>query len=443
MNEGDQRCIDIENCYKSNYANCINCISGYYLDRKENKCKKQENNFIHCFETIDGKNCFKCEDNYFFDEDGKCVSTNFCSKSNNNFQCKECISGYFLTEEKSCSKENNCKTAYRDKGICNWCSDNYYLNQEYKCLPYLDSEKDLKYCKIYGNECLKCDNNYTFSEDGKCVKTENCAESEEGICSICSKGYYLGNDKKCTNKEHCIYSNSDYLCIECEDNYYWDNYHKKCITVGNNTIFKDCKLTYNGYQCSSCKKGFYFNNTDNLCYDNNIKNKYYKCSRVYAGICNECEEGFFFGYGDYLCSKVEFCLRSQDENTCILCRPNYCLDGKTGICINNQIIGDNINYYRCNKTNEEGLCEECQIGNFLKEGLCFNDEDCIEKDGNICLKCVNKNDNSYSCLNNVFGCVETNIKNCILCDNIYDFNKCTKCEEGFELNEEGNCIINN
>ena len=62
-------------------------------------------------------------------------------------------------------------------------------------------------------------------------------------------------------------------------------------------------------------------------------------------------------------------------------------------------------------------------------------------DGNTCLKCGSKNDNLYPCLNHLFGCVETNIKNCSFCDNIFDLNNCTKCEEGFELNDDGKCFL--
>ena len=34
---------------------------------------------------------------------------------------------------------------------------------------------------------------------------------------------FLGKDGVCTNKKHCIYS-TNYNCIECEDEYVWDNY---------------------------------------------------------------------------------------------------------------------------------------------------------------------------------------------------------------------------
>ena len=438
LNEGDKRCSDVENCYKSNYNNCIKCISGFYLDKKDNKCKKQESNFLNCLQTIDGLTCDKCDDDYFFDEENKCVPTKFCLRSS-KFECEECISGYYLAEDKSCCMEKNCNSTYKDTGACNWCSNNFYLNSENKCIPYSENENELKFCKIFNDKCIKCENNYTFGEDNKCVKTKNCAESENGICSLCSKGYYLGSDKKCTNKEHCIYSNDNYLCIECEDNYYWDNTFSVCKEIGDNKIYIGCKVSWTGYKCGSCKKGYYFNNTDLLCYDNNVKNKYFKCSRVYAGICNECEDGYFYEYGTHKCNLIEFCLYSDHENICTECMPNYCLDSKIRTCINNKEINNkNINYFRCRKTNEEGKCEICEENMILKEGLCYNEKDCIEKNGDICIKCGNSNNNS--CLNNIFGCVDTKVENCLKCDNLFDLNTCTQCLEGFELNENGKCI---
>ena len=44
------------------------------------------------------------------------------------------------------------------------------------------------------------------------------------------------------------------------------------------------------------------------------------------------------------------------------------------------------------------------------------------------------------CLNSVLGCVETELKNCLKCDDIFDFNKCNQCLEGYELNDKSQCI---
>ena len=104
-------------------------------------------------------------------------------------------------------------------------------------------------------------------------------------------------------------------------------------------------------------------------------------------------------------------------------------------------------YYRCNMTNEEGdACEIC-IDEFElnKNGLCIDKKNCLEKNkDDTCKKCKNEGD-SYSiffyCLNNYFGCVENLYnENCVQCNDIFDFEKCTKCEEGYILNEKSQCI---
>ena len=57
-------------------------------------------------------------------------------------------------------------------------------------------------------------------------------------------------------------------------------------------------------------------------------------------------------------------------------------------------------------------------------------------------KCL-KDENSlfYQCLNSFYGCVENLYnENCLECNNIFDFEKCTKCEDNFALDEENKCI---
>ena len=38
-----------------------------------------------------------------------------------------------------------------------------------------------------------------------------------------------------------------------------------------------------------------------------------------------------------------------------------------------------------------------------------------------------------------FGCVNSFDKNCIRCDDIMDMDVCTQCEEGYEIDEFGEC----
>ena len=101
-------------------------------------------------------------------------------------------------------------------------------------------------------------------------------------------------------------------------------------------------------------------------------------------------------------------------------------------------------YYKCNMTNKEGTACEICIDDFSlnKNGLCSDDLHCAEKNENgFCKKCINYEDEYYKhCLNFEFGCVETYLEGCEECNYSLDFNNCTKCFEGYELDKNGECI---
>ena len=97
-------------------------------------------------------------------------------------------------------------------------------------------------------------------------------------------------------------------------------------------------------------------------------------------------------------------------------------------------------YYRCNRTNKEGTeCEVCLEGFNLSNGLCKENMHCIEEKDGICQKCHNSFSYHF-CLNNDFGCVQIFYDNCWECNNNEDFNRCTKCYEGYELNKFDECV---
>jgi hypothetical protein len=447
LNKGDKKCIKTENCYESSYGICSICNSGYYLDKKEDKCFLQENQFIHCKETLNGITCDECENNYYFDSKGNCISANFCDKSENN-KCITCKSNYYLTGNgETCSLDKNCFSADKETGICKWCNLNYYLKYSEKKCILNDENSEYINCKIVDEEreeCLECVSGYSLGEDKKCSLTKNCKEIKKGICKKCSDGYYLGLDNKCTNYEHCIYSNFHYECNECEDGYVWNVFNHTCEEWG--IKLKGCKiLDIGGDICSSCKNNYYLNETDNLCYNNMEQNKYYKCTRVSGNNCMKCLSNYYLGKEDYKCSRIFNCQKSNNENICEKCNENYCLDLNKMSCEYNREISDENDkkYFRCVRTNEESSkCEECQKGLILTEdGICINEEDCLEKEGDVCVYCESKNNpfKSY-CLNKIYGCVETKDENCYRCDDIYDFNICTECYDEFEKSDEGKCI---
>ena len=53
-------------------------------------------------------------------------------------------------------------------------------------------------------------------------------------------------------------------------------------------------------------------------------------------------------------------------------------------------------------------------------------------------KCHNDEKNHY-CLNHDFGCIESSYDDCLECGKILDFDKCTKCKEGYELGNYDLC----
>ena len=438
LSKGDKKCLETENCYESNFGKCLTCNSGYYLNKKEDKCFLQDNKFYHCKETIDGEICDKCDNNFYFDEMGNCVSTNFCLKSENN-KCIECKTNYFLTENgEGCSTEENCYDSDKELGFCKWCKFNYYLRfSDKKCISNKD-QSEYKYCRTVTDKCILCESGYFLGEDDKCTITKNCSEADNGICIQCSEGNHLGLDNKCTEYEHCTYSNVHYNCLECEEGYVWNILNQTCDKW--NERYFGCKiLDTDGITCNICHNNFYLNETDNKCYDNNENNNYYKCLIVTDNRCLRCLSDYYLGK-DYKCSKIFNCQNSSDENNCEKCEENYCLDLSKKTCIYNNEINEEFEkkYFRCAKTNKEGnACIECLEGlNLNEEGLCINEMDCSEKEDDKCVYCTNnKHPWKNSCLNEIFGCVETNDDNCYRCDDIFDFNNCTECYEGYILNE--------
>ena len=58
----------------------------------------------------------------------------------------------------------------------------------------------------------------------------------------------------------------------------------------------------------------------------------------------------------------------------------------------------------------------------------------------ICKTCQNDEFGSF-CLNELFGCVEINLKHCLEFKIIPDFNICDKCEPGYVLNGFDECQL--
>ena len=448
-NIDDEKCSNTESCRKSTFGICILCDNGFYLDKTDDLCKIGDDEFNNCKTSLDGKICSECNDGFFLAEDGLCTISQNCVKGNkNNSVCIECSEGYFLSKSGICTTEEHCISANQDFGFCEICDDSYYLEIETKkCFSNKEDDK-FEFClEVKSGNCKTCESIYELGKDKKCVLSIKCLESENHICIKCEEGYHLGLDKRCVNIENCIYSNTFGECVQCQDGYYFDPSTNQCLLAVNQ--YKNCKKSHLYYKyCEICNIDFYFSTPDQMCFSNIDEGPLYKCavSTDDGTKCSKCVYDYFAGKKDLKCSKIEGCAISENENKCIECDEDYCLDVKKQICIDNYWAPENEEekiYFNCIKTNDEGTeCEVCNDFSVLVNGICVNKKDCAEEENGECIKCNEKTYDNYNmCLNNVYGCVETLNSNCLKCDNINNFDECTECIDGYELNDNGHCVV--
>ena len=446
LNMGDRRCTKTKNCYESIYGICSQCNPGFYLNKKEEKCKRKEYPFILCKETVDGENCEKCDDDSFMAEDGQCVDSNYCSLSyKTKLSCKECKKNYFLTKNKrACSNTKNCENADKETGLCEKCTEGNYLTKNRKCES--NKEDIFKNCKIAKEDyCTECEWGYYLSEDDQCTPSPNCTEALDGICVSCNDNYFLGEDNICTTVEHCARSDYYKNCVECKENYYFDLSDKTCKKAKDQ--FSNCLESNSlGEKCLICRNNYYLSSIDNLCYSNEEKGTFYKCamSTMDGKLCSQCIQGYYTGLKDYKCTKAYVCLYSDEDHHCQECRDDYCLNKNNGKCyINYEIKNNEKLYFKCLNTDEDGkVCKKCvenyQVG---ENGLCINLNDCEDPKNETCDKCKEKDyEDNFLCANKYFGCVETLAENCLRCDDLYDLNTCTECNEGYILDDNDKCV---
>ena len=452
LNQDDKKCSNTDNCVESFFGICQLCVVRYYLDKRENLCILANITALnHCKVSLDGNTCDECLDGYYFSEKEKiCVETKLCYELEENLKCASCIEGYFLTEKNlACVKDENCIDGNKDLAVCTLCDENYYLDTtDYLCKSNKENNKFIN-CKFGEEKCFECLENFYLGEDSKCTKTDNCLSSEKGVCIQCSENYYLDLDNRCTKTENCIHSDENsFVCYECEDGFFYNKTSEKCEKFVES--LENCKITdKTGKICGECKKNYYLSLLDNLCYDNNEKGVFYKCAKtdINATLCDYCEDGYYSGSQDNLCTKVQGCSFVENEERCLQCDDYYCLDMKTGICIDNDYEPTNEKgfiYFNCNKTNDEGTaCVEClSDGMIIKNGICYNIEDCEEINGENCLKCNSVENRTFTdfCLNKDFGCVTSYTLDCHTCDNSYNFDECNKCKEGFKFDGNNSCV---
>ncbi len=401
-------------CY-SNLSIDIN----YYLDSKDKKFKKCDENCLSCYGPSN-TNCLSCKENYYFKEDrdnDQCFSNTpshyFLDTTEKLFKrcdisCSSC-DGPNFNDCTSCDGNNYFEVQNFPRVCLDLSSipENYFKNDsgyyqcKWRCKTCIDKFDKCTSCnnalelylyepKYYCATKGQIPNNFYFYTDfdKNEIKIEKCSSN----CSTCSKGY-----NKTTNEMNCD---------SCKDGYYFQNETStNCIlrpetgyyidlSVRNGTLFpchRNCLTcekkgndTHN--ECIECfDKSSYFDDiyTTTCVKDNNECNKYVKgCAKCY----NETDHPLYGQLSDlYRCKRCShlsgyFPLQKSSVDQFYV----HCYN-KSETPKNYLLIGDE--FKLCHQT-----CEYCsEIGNYTHHKCisCDTNYQLVEEEPGNCLpKCV-------------------------------------------------------
>lgn len=236
--------VQIQNCEETEKA-CSSCIDGYTF-----------------FETkyIYGSRCIKSDKVFYGDSQDNCLYYSNSDKTS----CRECKKGYI-------------KDHYGD----------------YTCKPAPEHCEE-----IDGTKCIKCENFFNLTEDGKCEKS-TCYEFKDGKCQ-CDEGFYLFENKEC--KKIPIKYCGEYdgtSCTECYEGFVKDGKGCKYVGVedddddhkdGEINIPNCSRLDYNDKtKCDHCN--------ENYDWDDAKKECVFLCKTTedYCVVCNDNYYSFDYG----------------------------------------------------------------------------------------------------------------------------------------------------
>ena len=236
------------------------------------------------------------------------------------------------------------------------------------------------------------------------------------------------NNLQCGNKEidHCVECNiriDKNSCKRCEEKHFLFFDNSLCIPCNDSTYSQ-----FGNFQCNGvCEEGYY-----------NLNN-----------ICRPCSDGL------ENCGKCTYEPPSSEISSDINSKYFNCTE-----CLSNQyklinISNDQIcfecftpNCIQCHYENDVPICENCDIGYYIKDNQCSKCYWSEVSKGKICEICSddlkNYKPNSCYCTNHY---TEGDSKECIKCPDNCDScgfknNKltCYKCDIGFTLNSKGICV---
>ncbi|ELP84793.1 protein serine/threonine kinase, putative [Entamoeba invadens IP1] len=455
--------------------NCIECVSGYYLE--DNKCKEcsQITNCVQC--SFKNKDCLACSNDLVTTGDG-CIS---CEEGKVKVTSNVCVSCFDLIQNCQLCKYNNgiqtclkCFAPYVINDMTSECVFAYSNTTHYNYEESKEDVNDVGCLHQVNSSCFMCDEDHILVNK-ECIEKQNeiCFDYSLKTCDNCTENIITTNgncsiENTCKyqlsqyNQTNCLIYNNDTqvgikvdnckytqneFCYMADDGYYTtlknngltancDN-AKICQNVNNNTVDISCKsdfvitsnsfcsqdtncVNYNGSVCTTCNSKYHIENGGCICIvcENKmtvdskcISTDIINCKEFVGGVCKQCEDDYYKDMTGCLPIREKY-LDCEHVNVVL----SSCLECKKSfVLVDNSCVENDINK---NTTKTFDFQASSEIAN-----------NCVLRSSKGCLRCCD----GYYILNSL--CVKCEYP-CTQCSNL---TYCTKCDS-YSYTKNGKCI---
>ena len=379
-------------------ATCVTCNAGYSLNANAGTCVAAICDIQYCSACTNTTACTTCQQFYTLSADQStcapacATSVTNCVICASATTCSACALGFTLASASSCTaicSVSNCGTCATTTA-CKTCATGYTLSAD-------GTTCDL-YCPVLN--CLTCSSATTCSAcktglnlvttNGKqtCVIQCGLGEVNTGtaatpVCAVCSS--------QIPNCMTCITSNAATVCTQCPTGYFIDG-AGQCQLCSS--LITNCWACSSAAICTTCQDTYVINSK------------------------NECSSAVSCA------ASVTNCLTCSTAGgtTCTKCIGGFTLSG-AGTCS----FTGTATYVFDPVTQTIG----CQVGTYNNGTGCSacKDPSCYKCDITGCLACSNTYFVSA-------GVCKDCPSNCMTCS---DDTTCTRCNDDYYLNDDGNC----
>ena len=464
------------NCetYHPNDDKCITCLEGFYKDQTSGLCKQYTSLACKTYNST-ANSCTSCYKSFYLNttSDFSCIpitALNCAEFSVSENKCSICFSSHYLdigTGNCSLYSVQNCEQYHPYKDQCSTCLEGHFLDSNFNCVEY--SASGCASFSVNSDGCISCENGFYFDvATFKCNRytVENCQsfQIQADLCSSCQPGFYLisGKCELYTVTNCAKFEALTDRCIGCIEGYFFSAGNCYEYTVEN---CKDVELDSNN--CLNCLPGHFFEY--GLCFEYTAENcETYEPLKDLCLTCDNSSERIFLNADTKGCeevTEVDECKQySTSIDECILCNEGLflenqvCLANPTGIpecieykeideCIlcsngfylsNNTCVEPQVPIVGCQKPSSENCCEICQSGyaptNDLQCVVAVETSCTTYTDANNCESC-GLNEVLIKDASNNMVCQNSGIQYCLNALNSVQGISCTKCEEGYFLND--------